>query len=55
MVLASGSKQPWNAKFQVIKIDKVTVEAGGYLVRCISTQNIYDKNLYIIQVTLFSY
>jgi len=28
------------------------VEAGGYIVRCISTQNIYDKNLYVVQFTL---
>jgi hypothetical protein len=28
------------------------VEAAGYIVRCISTQNVYNKDLYIIQFTL---
>jgi RTA1 like protein len=52
MVLAAGSEYFPNTKQQEISIDKETVEAAGYIARCLSVNHVDNKNLYIINFTL---
>ncbi|KAG0649848.1 rta1 [Hyphodiscus hymeniophilus] len=36
----------------IIMVLVTAMEAGGYIVRCLSTQNIRDKNIYVVQYCL---
>ena len=56
MVLTAGSKCDLIHNYPSMKSreakNRTVVEAGGHVVRCISTQNIADKDIYVVQFSL---